>query len=182
MRRVRPVLVFGLCLGLLGGVPVWAQQPQAPAGQEAQAKAAPTEGEGEQAKIDVSQIDRILRGEERVMQGEIFFYDPAGRRDPFRSLLDGVQEEEGAARRPPGLPGTLIEELKLEGVVVTPEGIIAFALNSRDNLSYILKPGTKLYNGEVEKVLPEKVVYKQQVNDPKALKPYTEVVREIGQK
>ncbi len=182
MRRMRPALVMGLCATLLGVVPTWAQQPQAQKGNKPQAKAASAESEGNQNKIDVSQIDRILRGEERVMQGEIFFYDPAGRRDPFRSLLDGVQEEEGAARRPPGLPGTLIEELKLEGVVVTPEGIIAFAQNSRDNLSYILKPGTKLYNGEVDKILPEKVVFKQQVNDPKALKPYAEVVREIGQK
>jgi len=176
MSRIGPVAVVAAVL-LLGAWPVAAQQGKAAPQEEA---ASPDQQEDQ--GIDVSQIDRILRGEERVLQGEIFFYDPAGRRDPFRSLQDGVQEAAGSATRPPGLPGTLIEELRLEGVIETPDGIVAFAQNSRDNLSYTLKPGTKLYNGEVEKILPDKVVFKQQVSDPKALKPYTEVVREIGQK
>ncbi len=181
MRWVSTALCAAAALGLLAG-PAWGQGPPKPPGTQAAPETGTGGAEGEQEQVDVSQIDRILRGEERVLQGEIFFYDPAGRRDPFRSLLEGVQEETGAVRRPPGLPGTMIEELKLEGVVETPDGVIAFAQNSRDNLSYILKPGTKLYNGEVEKILPGKVIFKQQVNDPKALKPYAEVVREIGQK
>ena len=173
--------ILAAALGLLAG-PGWAQQAPTPPGAKGSPETGAAPAEEEQPEIDVSQIDRILRGEERVLQGEIFFYDPAGRRDPFRSLRDGMQEAAGSATRPPGLPGTLIEELRVEGVIETPDGIIAFAQNSRDNLSYILKPGTKLYNGEVEKILPGKVIFKQQVNDPKALKPYTEVVREIGQK
>ncbi len=177
MNRIGPVTVIAAAIVLVAAGPLRAQEDSAGAKNEA-AAAAGEEGQS----IDVSQIDRILRGEERVMQGEIFFYDPAGRRDPFRSLRDGVQEGAGSTSRPPGLPGTMIEELRVEGVIETPDGIIAFAQNSRDNLSYTLKPGTKLYNGEVEKILPDKIVFKQQVSDPKALKPYTEVVREIGQK
>lgn len=131
--------------------------------------------------IDVSKIDQILRGEQEVLEGEVFSYDPAGRRDPFRSLLEGFEEpEEGSeAARPPGLPGMLIEELALEGIIETPSGILAF-VQGRDNLSYILRPGTKLYNGEVKEITPNKVVFKQQGNDPKQLKPYQEIVREIG--
>ncbi len=175
MRRTG--LVATVVAALLCAGPVLAQGKNAPPAENQ-----PEAGAQEKQNIDVSQIDRILRGEERVLQGEIFFYDPAGRRDPFRSLQQGVQEAAGSATRPPGLPGTLIEELRVEGVIQTPDGIVAFAQNSRDNLSYTLKPGTKLYNGEVEKILPDKIVFKQQVSDPKALKPYTEVVREIGQK
>jgi hypothetical protein len=155
---------------------------------EAQENDPPAEGtsaEGSTAGIvdddvDVSGIEQILRGEEQVMEGGIFNYDPAGRRDPFRSLLDGFEEEEEGPEkvRPPGLPGMLVEELRLEGIIETPSGILAFVLG-RDNVSYIIRPGTKLYTGEVAEIQPKKVVFRQNVNDPKRLKPYDEVVREI---
>ncbi len=139
----------------------------------------PAPSAGDENEVDVSKIEQILRGEERVFKGEKFSYDPAGRRDPFRSLLEGMQEEERPGQRPPGLAGMMIEELKLEGIVQTSAGILAF-VQGRDNLSYILRPGTELYNGSVKEIDPDKVVFRQQVNDPKALKPYREVVREIG--
>ena len=130
--------------------------------------------------VDVSGIEEILRGEQEVLQGDVFSYDPAGRRDPFRSLLEGFQDEEtaGAKVRPPGLPGMMVEELKVEGILETPSGMLAF-VQGRDNQSYIIRPGTKLYNGEVKEILPGKVVFKQQTNDPKQTRPYEEVVREL---
>jgi Tfp pilus assembly protein PilP len=131
-------------------------------------------------EVDVSGIERILRGDQEVMQGELFAYDPAGRRDPFRSLLDGMQEEEAGVTkvRPPGLPGMLVEELRVEGIIQTPSGILAF-VQGRDNLSYVIRPGTRLYNGEVKEILPDRVVFRQQVDDPKQIRPYEEVVREL---
>ena len=109
----------------------------------------------------------------------MFTYDPAGRRDPFKSLLEGLgEEDEGPNVRPPGLPGMLIEELRLEGIIQTKDGILAF-VQGRDNLPYIIRKGTQLYNGEVKDIFPKKVVFKQQVNDPKRLKPFEEVVREV---
>jgi Tfp pilus assembly protein PilP len=72
----------------------------------------------------------------------------------------------------------LVEELRVEGIIQTPSGILAF-VQGRDNLSYIIRPGTKLYNGEVKDILPDRVIFKQQVDDPKQLRPYEEVVREL---
>lgn len=143
----------------------------------------PAEGETSpltDEEVDVSGIEQILRGEEEVLEGRIFSYDPAGRRDPFRSLLQGFEEtEEGPAKaRPPGLPGMLIEELRLEGIIETPSGILAFVLG-RDNVSYIIRPGTRLFNGEVAEIQPKKVVFHQDVNDPNRRKQFEEVVREI---
>jgi len=131
-------------------------------------------------EVDVSGIERILRGDQEVMQGKLFAYDPAGRRDPFRSLLEGMQEEEAGVTkvRPPGLPGMLVEELRVEGIIQTPSGILAF-VQGRDNLSYVIRPGTRLYNGEVKEILPDRVVFRQQVDDPKQIRPYEEVVREL---
>ena len=45
-------------------------------------------------EVDVSGIEEILRGDQQVRRGEMFSYDPAGRRDPFRSLLGGFEEED----------------------------------------------------------------------------------------
>ena len=167
------MLSFGLIL-LMGGLGVATAQETDPAAEQTPATALDAED------VDVSGIEQILRGEQDVLQGEIFSYDPAGRRDPFRSLLEGFEEpEEGPAKaRPPGLAGMLVEELKVEGIIQTPSGILAFVLG-RDNVSYIIRPGTKLYNGEVKEILPKKVVFRKQVNDHKRVKPYEEVVREI---
>jgi hypothetical protein len=131
--------------------------------------------------VDVSGIEEILRGDQAALEGEFFSYDPAGRRDPFRSLLIGFEEEEvGTVKvRPPGLPGMLVDELRIEGIVATPDGILAFA-QGRDNLSYIIRPGTKLYDGEVMEILPDKVIFRRQVHDPKQLRPYEEVVKELA--
>ncbi len=132
-------------------------------------------------EIDVSSIEEILRGDQEAQEGEFFSYDPAGRRDPFRSLLAGFEDvEEGTVTaRPPGLPGMLVDELRLEGIIDTPSGILAF-VEGRDNLSYIIRPGTKLYDGEVKEIHPKKVIFKRQVNDPKQVRPYEEVVKELA--
>lgn len=143
----------------------------------AQGFAADALGEEE---VDTSAIEQILRGEREMLQGENFSYDPAGRRDPFRSLREGFQRvaDDEAEPRPPGLPGMMVDEIRLEGIIDTPNGILAF-VQGRDSISYILRPGTKLYDGEVKEIQFDRVVFRKQSNDPKQLKPYEDVVREL---
>jgi Tfp pilus assembly protein PilP len=131
-------------------------------------------------EIDTSAIEQILRGEREMLQGETFSYDPAGRRDPFRSLREGFEQikDDEAEPRPPGLPGMMVDEIRLSGIIETPNGILAF-VQGRDNISYILRPGTKLYDGEVKEIHFDRIVFRKQSNDPKQLKPYEDVVREI---
>jgi len=131
-------------------------------------------------EIDTSAIEQILRGEREMLQGENFSYDPAGRRDPFRSLNAGFQQDADAESepRPPGLPGMSVDEIRLEGIIDTPNGILAFC-QGRDSISYILRPGTKLYDGEVKEIQFDRIVFRKQSNDPKQLKPYEDIVREL---
>jgi type IV pilus assembly protein PilP len=133
---------------------------------------APTE-----SPIDTSTVERILRGDEAVEAGQGFTYDPAGRRDPFRSLL-ARQAKEELGGRPPGLRGMGIEEIKLQGILKIPEGYVAM-VQGTDNMSYLIRPGTVLYDGTVELIEQGKVVFRMQVADPKSLKPYREVVRTL---
>ena len=127
--------------------------------------------------IDVSTVERILSGDEAVDAGQGFTYDPAGRRDPFRSLL-ARQAKEELGQRPPGLRGMGVEEIKLQGILKLPEGYAAM-IQGTDNTSYLIRPGTVLYDGNVEHIEPGKVVFRMQVADPKSLKPYREVTRTL---
>ena len=160
MSRGALVLVL-----LLAALVAFAQAPPNPA---------PTPAE---SPIDTSTVERILRGDEAVEAGQGFTYDPAGRRDPFRSLLArGAKEELG--QRPPGLRGMGIEEIRLQGILRIPEGYVAM-VQGTDNMSYLIRPGTLLYDGSVELIEQGKVVFRMQVADPKSLKPYREVVRTL---
>jgi len=163
MRR----LLFGLVPSLVVAAAV-AQTPTP----------APSPGAAAQEKpIDTTTVERILRGEETLESGGGFTYDPAGRRDPFRSLLEGRLHED-LGERPPGLAGMGVEEIRLEGILKLPGGYVAM-VQGTDNLSYIIRPGTVLYDGIVESVEPGKVVFKLQVTDPRSLKPYRELVRTL---
>lgn len=151
-------------LATLTAVAVMAQAPPRPT--------PPTE-----TPIDTSTVEKILRGEEAVEQGQGFTYDPAGRRDPFRSLLGGRPPEE-LGGRPPGLPGMGVEEVRLLGIMKLPEGFVAM-VQGTDSLSYMIRPGTALYDGSVERIEPGRVIFKLPVADPRSLKPYREVVRTL---
>lgn len=178
---------LALCAAVLIGLGPWSIGWAQDKGKEkAQNKAEATPTAGDQSlindeEVDVSRIDEILRGDQQVQGGEIFSYDPAGRRDPFKSLLDSrnTPDEEGGHVRPPGLPGMMIDELKIEGIIETPTGSLAFVLG-RDNLSYIIRPGTKLFNGEVTDIQSDRVIFKQLADDPKQSRPYEEVVRVLA--
>jgi len=176
MKIIR-LLVCMTAVAVLGltAAPGWAQDAEpAPADGSF---AADSLGEEE---VDTSAIEQILRGEREMLQGENFSYDPAGRRDPFRSLRLGFERtiDEDSEPRPPGLPGMTVDEIRLEGIIETPNGILAF-VQGRDSISYILRPGTKLYDGEVKDIQFDRIVFRKQSNDPKQLKPYEDVVREI---
>ena len=170
--KIFRLLVFLAAAAVFATLPAVAQE-----GGADDAVAADSLGEEE---IDTSAIEQILRGEREMLQGETFSYDPAGRRDPFRSLRQGFEQrfDEEAEPRPPGLPGMMVDEIRLEGIIETPNGILAF-VQGRDSISYILRPGTKLYDGEVKEIQFDRVVFRKQSNDPKQLKPYEDVVREI---
>jgi Tfp pilus assembly protein PilP len=94
-----------------------------------------------------------------------FTYDPQGRRDPFVSLLLRGNDPRSTANRPPGLPGVLIGELTVKGIVRDRSGFIAM-VQAPDNKTYIVRPGEKLMDGSVKSITPDTVVFSQDVSDP----------------
>lgn len=97
-----------------------------------------------------------------------YTYDPAGRRDPFVSLLGRGSDPRSAANRPSGLAGVLISEAVITGIVRGGGGFTAF-LRAPDNRTYIIKGGERLLDGTVKSITEGAVVFSQDVNDPLSL-------------
>jgi Tfp pilus assembly protein PilP len=124
---------------------------------------------------DVQQsLQEIL---EEPENGDTYRYDPQGRRDPFRSLI-GPTPKIDAGNRPEGLPGFLIDELKLQGIFSTRQGYTAM-VNAPDNKGYSVRVGNKVLDGEVIRITATSVVFRQEVNDPTRIERYREVVKDL---
>jgi hypothetical protein len=129
---------------------------------------------------DLGNIDEILQGEEDVLSGSGFSYDPGNRRDPFKSLLVVGREPVFRGPRPEGVPGLLIDEIDLTGIFHTSKGFVAQVVASNQKKSFLLKEGDQLYDGDVVSINKNEVVFKQVVQDPTALKPFREVVKSLS--
>ncbi len=129
---------------------------------------------------DTGKIDDILAGEEEVLSGSGFSYDPGNRRDPFKSLLAKSDAPAFRGPRPEGVPGLLIEEIDLTGIFRTSKGFVAQVVATNQKKSYLLKEGDQLYDGDVVSINKNEVVFKQIVQDPTALKPFREVVKSLN--
>ena len=164
MKRVA-VFVF-LCAAAA------AAQAQAPA-----ATPAPTP-QAVIAPVPESPGQGLLDQDESSMQGRSYSYDPAGRRDPFRSLLVREQNR-GGVQRPPGIAGISIDDLVVHGIWKTKAGYVA-QIRATDNKSYLIRAGDLLYDGEVTRVGPNEVSFRQNLNDPQSVKPFREVTKQLN--
>jgi len=119
----------------------------------------------------------MIEQDEAALAGRAYTYDPAGRRDPFRSLL--VRPEDRAlGARPPGVAGMSIDEIVIHGIWKTRNGYVA-QVRATDNKSYLVRAGDLLYDGEVTRVGPNEVVFRQNINDPQSVKPFREVTKQL---
>jgi type IV pilus assembly protein PilP len=115
---------------------------------------------------------------EEPASADAYHYDPQGRRDPFQSLI-GPAPKLQPGQRPPGPPGFLIDEIKLQGVIKTrAQGLLAM-VNGPDNKGYLIHVGDKVLDGEVIRITPSSVVFRQEVNDPTRIERFREVVKEL---
>jgi len=165
----RTLLVF-LCGALLAGLAFAAPAGKTPTPipTAAAPEAAPPESPGQ----------AMLEQEEAALSGKTYAYDPAGRRDPFRSLL--VRPEKGAVgARPPGIAGISVNDVMLQGIWKTRSGFVA-QIRGTDNKSYLLRAGDLLYDGEVLRIAPNEVTFRQNINDPQSVKPFRDLTKQLN--
>jgi Tfp pilus assembly protein PilP len=109
-----------------------------------------------------------------------YVYEPAGRRDPFISLIGRGEDQRTAEVRPAGLSGLLIGEITVKGVVRDRNGFLAM-LRAPDNKTYTARVGDKLFDGTVKSINQERVIFSQDVNDPLSLVKQREVPKPVRQ-
>ena len=152
LRMIRALTVGGFALAMLVTTVVSAQQP-APPKPGTPAPAQPPAGETSKPPAEAPSA---------------FTYDPDGRRDPFISLLGRGSDPKSQGARPAGVPGLLINEVSVKGIVRNTSGFVAL-IQGPDNKTYVVKAGDRLMDGTVKSIAQDAVVFSQDVNDPLSL-------------
>ena len=107
-----------------------------------------------------------------------YTYEPQGRRDPFVSLIARGSDPGSAASRPTGLPGLLISEVAVKGIVRDRSGLIAM-VQGPGTKTFIVRTGEKLMDGTVKAITNDSVVFSQDVNDPLSMVKQKEVRKTV---
>ena len=102
-----------------------------------------------------------------ALEPQGYDYNPAGRRDPFISLVRRTMQATGTSAnpRPTGLGGLSIEQIRMTGVVKGRQGFSAI-VKGVDNRTYYVRAGDELYDGKVRAVTADAMFLIQNVNDP----------------
>ena len=107
-----------------------------------------------------------------------YVYQLEGRRDPFVSLLGRGMDPQGGGARPAGLPGMLIAEVSLKGVLKDRTGFFAL-LQGPDNKTYQVRAGEKLLDGSVKSINGDAVIFSQDVTDPLSVVKQREIIKKM---
>ena len=160
-----------------------AQTPAAKPGGGTTTSTTSTTGTGQTLTAATTGTEAVQQSLQEILEEpsgpESYHYDPQGRRDPFQSLI-GPAPKIAPGQRPPGPPGFLIDEIKLQGVIRTKQQGLIGMINGPDNRSYLLKIGDKVLDGEVIRITPSSVVFRQEVNDPTRIERFREVVKDLS--
>ena len=169
-RKWGRVATLGALIAAFGPLAVTAAPVATQTGEEMLDRSSPDE--------DV--IRQIERDSEAVITGRNFTYDPDGRRDPFEPLVKteirGIK-----GKRPKGVAGMMVSEIALKGVTLDLEGRPIALFSGSDNRGYTLRIGDIVYDGRVVAIDYDRgaVVFRQQVDDPRRIKPYRDVVKRL---
>jgi hypothetical protein len=165
---------------VVGQSPAENQPPPVQGAQPGEEQVEAVEGqvEGQEGEVPpgVETPEPVPEGIE-LIEGSGYQYDSRGRRDPFVSLALGLNILPPEAR-PPGLSGMLIQEISLHGIVKISEGYIAM-IQGTDNKSYFARVGERLYDGTIETIDDEKVVFLQEINDPLRIEKFHRIEKSL---
>ena len=188
MRRANPTragLATGLGVVFLVGwgiqIATFAQQPQQQPQrvqqqlqqqqQQQSGQAGPRRPQQQQPRRSRAPVGRSVYGRDPFKFPFIGEGGPGGR--------GGGGQPRGPTIRVPGKRGLLIARLKLEGVVLHQGGLIAVVDDFR-NRAFFLRETDVLYNGVVEKITWDSIVFKENVLDSQGRVTTREVVRRLS--
>jgi type IV pilus assembly protein PilP len=160
--------LIGVLAGACAVAVAWSAAAQTPAPTPAQTPAKPPA-----ATAKPPQAQQPVTPEQPA-----YTYQPEGRRDPFISLLSRGSDPSSAASRPAGVPGLLINEVVVKGIVRDKTGFIGM-IQGPDTKTHIVRAGDKLMDGTVKSITADTVVFSQEISDPLSLVKQREVRKAV---
>jgi len=177
------LLFAALAMGAAGGTPAFAQAkpaPSIPSKTQAPAAKAPEQApakaaEKAPAKAPAKTLAKAPAKAPAKMQAPVkpaakkeAVSSPAvaARRDPFLPLIS--REATGKTipeNLPPGPGGLVISTLHIDGIVRSPSGMIAVVSNPQQRV-YFIREGANLYDGTVERITLDGVMFRERGKDP----------------
>ena len=93
-----------------------------------------------------------------------FEYIPRGRRDPFinpipKPVAGTTADEVAPVIRPDGLPGVLVSEVRLTGIIHSSDQSMNKAMLVVGRSTYFAKKGDSLFDGVIKEIRPNEVVF-----------------------
>ena len=150
--RLAITLILGVLLAAAGSG-LHAQTKPAPATKSAAKPAAKSTGTGSAKKAP--KAAKSAGSSTAPAEGEA----KVSRRDPFESLVGREKAQAEAAKNlPPGKAGLQVASLRLDGIVRSPNGMIAVVTNPQAR-TYFLREGDQLYDGKVDKIAMDGVSF-----------------------
>jgi len=71
-----------------------------------------------------------------------------------------AKDIKSASPRPYGVPGLLIDEIQLKGILRTPKGFVAQVSPRDGRKSYLLRQGDQLLDGDVISINRSQIIFK----------------------
>lgn len=161
-------------LFLLAAAALLAQAPAAAAKPE-QTPAAPAPAPSAAPVPPAAPEDNLEEMVKDELQGSdtTYRYDPRGRRDPFRSLLQ--YQTKGPENCQQGTIGCLLwDEVSLQGIWKVKGAFISQILAKNGDV-YWVKEGDAMFDGQVTRIGIDCIYFKQKVNDPTKINPFRDV-------
>jgi len=140
------------------------QQPStmAPAAKPAKKKTHKAAGNSTAPQVNAQKPSAgAAKGKEGAGGTEPTAVAPAAHRDPFLSLL---AMRKAGPPLPPGKAGLVIAQIRVDGIVKSQTGMIAVVSNPQQR-TYFVREGDRLYDGEVEKISLEGVIFRESSKD-----------------
>lgn len=104
---------------------------------------------------------------------------PAGRRDPFVSVIRNAPMSPAGPSCSVGKKCLYIPELVVKGIAKDPDGQMLAVVVSNTHRAYFLRENDQVFNGSVEKITTDSVVFREYATDHLGRETAHEVVKRI---
>jgi Tfp pilus assembly protein PilP len=138
-----------------------------------------TASTGKSGKPSVAKVEAPPRAEPKPATPAKLL-GAAGRRDPFVSPIRSASAVSPASACTSGKRCLAIPELILQGTVRDVSGKMMAVVSTSNRRTYTLRENDQVFNGSVEKITSDSIIFREYVRDALGRESAREVVKKLG--